>query len=648
MNAPLQTQKVRTTCNRDCPDACSILVTVENGRATHLGGDPEHPVTQGFLCHRTSHFLSTQYSERRLTTPLLRSKVSGKLLPVSWQESLDFVASELLRFRKESGPESIFFYRSGGTLGMMSSVVESFWEHFGPITMKRGDICSGAGDAAQIEDFGIEDSSDFFDLRHAKSILLWGKNPFVASPHLLPLLKECRQKGAKLVLIDPVCHKTAAWCDDYIQVRPGGDFALAMAATQLLFDENRLAPDVDSYCDHVAGFGQLAHSRSLADWLAEADVTEAQVRVVADLLTDHAPATILVGWGMGRKRNGAAVVRALDALAAVTGNLGVAGAGVSFYYKRKGAFDTSFVKGNAPRTICEPLFGKELLSMSDPPIRAVWVMCGNPVVMLPDSNTTAASLRSRELLVVCDHNLTDTAELAHVVFPTTTLLESDDLLGSYGHHYLSASRPVIAPPKEVKADLQIIQELAARVGLSHVVEGTATEWKERMIAPKLGSHNITLKDLENGAVRNPLAPPVLFSERTFATPSGKVNLVHEMPPSPSVPNQEYPLLLMALSSPDSQCSQWVKPDTSLLEVTVHPQSACGIPDGGLGVLQSALGSMNIVVRHDSRQRKDVAIAPKGGHLRDGRCANALVEAVLTDLGEGGALFDQPVRLSPIT
>ncbi len=637
----------KTLCNRDCPDACSIVATVEEGRVTHLGGDPDHPITQGFLCYRTSHFLETQYSRERITRPLLRSKQSGRLLPVSWQEALDFTAQELLRLRKESGPSSIFYYRSGGTLGMMGAVVDRFWEHFGPVTVKRGDICSGAGDAAQMEDFGIEDSSDFFDLRSAKSILLWGKNPYVSSPHLLPLLKECQRAGAKLVLVDPVHHKTAGLCQDFVQVRPGGDFALAMAVAQILFEQKWIDSEAASYCDKLPGFVRLVQSRTLAEWLSEADTSRESAFLLAELLGKAKPATILIGWGMGRRRNGAAVVRALDALVALTGNLGIPGGGASFYYKRRGAFDTSFVKGVAPRTVCEPLFGREVLSLSDPPIRAVWVMAGNPVVMLPDSQTTAEALRSRDLVVVCDHLLTDTAELAHVVLPTTTLLESDDLLGSYGHHYLGVARPVVPPPSEVKSDLEIIQALAERVGLSDVVYGSARDWQAKMVSPRLSPHGISLDTLEAGPVRNPLAPPVLFADRKFATASGKVNLIDSLPPSPSLPSPEFPLLLMALSTIDSQSSQWARPQIGPVELTVHPDCANGIPDGGVGLLASAIGKMEVRVRHDPAQRRDVALLPKGGHLRDGRCANALTEAHLTDLGEGGALYDQPVKLTAL-
>ena len=153
----------KTICNRDCPDACGIVATVEDGKVTKIRGDKEHPVTRGFLCYRTSLFLSTQYSAARIKTPLLRH--NGKFHPISWDEALDMAVDRLMRIRNESGPAAIFHYRSGGSLGLLKHLCDYFFEQFGPVTIKRGDICSGAGDAAQELDFGEEDSHDIFDLR---------------------------------------------------------------------------------------------------------------------------------------------------------------------------------------------------------------------------------------------------------------------------------------------------------------------------------------------------------------------------------------------------------------------------------------------------------------------------------------------------
>src|SRR3954470_3585893 len=287
----------KTLCNRDCPDACSIVAHVEDGRVVRLGGDPSHPVTQGFLCWRTNNFLPMQYSPERLTTPLLRGK------PVSWDEALDYAARELLRIRAESGPAAIFHYRSGGNLGALRHLSDYFFEQFGPTTRKRGDICSGSGDEAQMLDFGEEDSHDIFDLLNSRNIILWGKNPIVSSPHLVPVLKDAR---ASKLLIDPVWHKTARLCDNFLQPRPGGDFALAMAVARLLFERGWTDPAAGQYCDHLDELRLLADRDTVAGWCARADVAPADAEDLARRLGPGKPTAIVVGWGMGRRTTGGA------------------------------------------------------------------------------------------------------------------------------------------------------------------------------------------------------------------------------------------------------------------------------------------------------------------------------------------------------
>jgi anaerobic selenocysteine-containing dehydrogenase len=244
--------------------------------------------------------------------------------------------------------------------------------------------------------------------------------------------------------------------------------------------------------------------------------------------------------------------------------------------------------------------------------------------------------------------MTDTARLAHLVLPTTTLLEADDLLGAYGHHFLGTARPVVAPPPEVKSDLEIMQGLAARVGLADVMAGDARAWKERLVAPRLGPHGVTVDALDGGQVKNPLAAKVLFEGRRFKTASGKVNLITEAPPAEATRGADpaYPLWLMSLSTADAQSSQWSRRLDGPAVVTVHPDAARGLPDGALARLESAVGSLQVRIAHDPEQRRDVAIIPKGGHWAAGRCANALLRARTTDLGEGGALYDERVRLVP--
>lgn len=639
--------QIKTSCNRDCPDACGIVATVEDGRVTRLQGDPEHPVTRGFLCYRTNRFLERQYDPGRLTTPLILR--SSGLEPASWDEALDLVAAKMVRVREESGGAAILNYRSGGSLGLMKHIIDYFFERFGPVTIKSGDICSGAGDAAQLADFGEEDSHDLFDLLNSRTIVLWGKNPYVSSVHLLPVLREARSRGARLVQIDPVRHRGADLAQIFLQPRPGGDMAVALGILRLLFEWGKTDPDAASYCDNLDELRAAALSRPLGGWADLAGVSAEEIERVSRAYADG-PSAILVGWGLQRRARGSATVRLLDALCAVSGNLGVAGGGVSFYFKRRGAFDLSFTRGLAiaPRSIPEPLLGPGILAAVDPPIRMVWVSNANPVAMLPDSHTVARALHTRELTVVVDAFLTDTARTAHVVLPTTTMLEDDDLVGAYGHHYLGNVRPVVPPPDGVKSDYRILQELAPRVGLDAELARSVCDWKRRLLGPVSGQ-GASLEALEHGPVRNPLVPEVLFAGRRVPTATGRVNLIRELDPEPPRATAERPLLLMALASEKSQASQWPShQQEGPATVTVHPDAANGFRHGDLVRLESGLGSIEVVVKLDPRQRRDVALMDKGGWLHRGRCANVLVLAQATDAGGGAAYYDTPVRLLPLS
>ncbi|MEW6279848.1 MAG: molybdopterin-dependent oxidoreductase, partial [Candidatus Eremiobacterota bacterium] len=281
----------------------------------------------------------------------------------------------------------------------------------------------------------------------------------------------------------------------------------------------------------------------------------------------------------------------------------------------------------------------EILACSDPPIRMIWVTAGNPVSMLPDSASLREAFQRSEFNVVVDTHPTDTTDLAHLVLPTLTLLEDDDVLGAYGNHFLRASRPAVEPPGEARHELWIWQRLAGRLGLGDLLEGSPRDWKRRLLRPE-----VSLEEVERGAVRNPTAPLVLFADRRFPTVTGRVNLLTEAPENPVRLTPEYPLSLLAVSVPQAQSSQWSVAAPSPPEVRVHPDSAAGLRDGCEARLESRLGALRVVVRHDPAVHAEVALMAKGGMLRAGACANALVEARETDGGGGAAFYDQPVRL----
>lgn len=638
----------RTTCSRDCPDACALLATVEDENVTALRGDPDHPVTRGFLCFRTSRFLEVQDSPLRVRRPLARR--GGRLVEVGWEEALDLAAERLRAVRAESGPAAIFHYRSGGSLGILKHLTDLFFARLGPCTTKIGDICSGAGEAAQVEDFGVSDSNALFDLQNSRHVLLWGKNATVSNVHLVPLLREARARGAGVVLIDPVHHRTAALCDRVLQPAPGRDFELAMGVTRLLF-EGGIDREAAAACRGLAAFEALCRARPVAAWAAAADLAVDDLEFLAECLREG-PTAILVGWGLQRRLRGAATVRALDALCAISGNLFRAGGGCSFYFRRRKAFAPFGTLPEPPRSLREPLLGQDLLAARDPRVRLAWVTAGNPVAMLPDSAAVARAFEQVEFLVVADCLLTETARRAHLVLPVPTMLEDDDLLGAYGHHWLGESRPVVPLRDGMLHEVEILQRLARRLGLDGFPLGPIDELKEmalREIAP-FGAGLAALR-AAGGTLRSPVSGPVLFPEGRVATPDGRVRLLAEAPPDPEVPvppadeGSSGPLWLFSNSTEKSQGSVWAgRGPGERTWVAVHPDALPSVPAGALVEVKSCVGRLIAELRHDDRQRRDVAIVPKGRPFDRGQSANALIAARPTDLGLGAAYLDCLVRI----
>ena len=641
--------KLKTACNRDCPDGCGIIASVENGRVVRLQGDPNHPVTAGFLCHRTSRFLDRQYDPHRITQAMIRKHkgtTDDHWQTVPIDEAFDLVAAKLLEFREQFGSASIMNYRCGGSMGMMKYVTDYFFQKFGPVTIKSGDVCAGAGDWAQEQDFGTQDSNDFFDLLNAKTIFLWGKNVYVSHVHLLPVLKKAKSNGTKIVLIDPVKHRTASICDEYFQIAPGADAALAFAMARWLHENGQLDPRVNEFCENYEQYLKLIYSQSFEQWVAKTGLTQDEVIQLAHSYS-HRPTTILVGWGMQRRRNGAAIIRAIDALAAVSGNIGKQGAGVSFYFPRKGAFDLSFIdESSAPRKIPEPMLGKGIEQASDPPIKMVFVSAANPVTNIPDSQTVKQALSDR-FTVVVDMFMTDTAHCADVILPAATMLEDRDLIGAYGHHYLNKVAPVVDAPDDAMTDYRITQQLARRVGLTGEFDSDANAWMERMMKP-LVPHGITFENVGDQVSRNPNSGKIVFEGQNFPTKSGKANLITEYAhPTPMI-GDEFPLRLMAMSTDQAQASQWqAEQQVGPAIARIHPDAANGFPEGSIVEMKSNFGSMQVQIEFDDQQRTDVALIDKGGWMSAGRCANLLIQAQCSDEGQCAVYYDTPVKLSAV-
>jgi anaerobic selenocysteine-containing dehydrogenase len=581
-----------------------------------------------------------QYHPERITQPLVRR--DGQFVAVTWDEALDLIAGTLARIRAESGPEAVLHYRSGGSLGIVKTVNDWFFECFGGARVKKGDICSGAGEAAQEADLGISEAHALDDLLESRIIVLWGKNVVTSFVHMLPVLKAARARGTPVILIDPMPTRTARFADLVLQPRPGCDRFLALGVAREIYAHEWVDPTLETWSRDAAGFRTLALSRPTAAWAAAADVPLAGVERLAEMYATLRPGNIQVGWGLGRRLHGAATVRVIDALAALTGNYGVSGGGVTFYYRRRAAFDVERYKAPpARRGLLEATLGAEIEAATDPPVRAVVIDNGNPVAMLPDSQGVARALRSREFVVVLDHQMTDTARCADVVLPVTTMLEETDVVGAFGHHYLGATTPVATRPEAARSDLEIYQALAERLGFADAMAGTARQWAERLLRPV--ADRVRFEELQQRATQNPLAARVLFEGKRFATPDGRYHFVTEVDVELPAEDAEFPLQLGSFSTPKAQSSQWSEAwDGSPLEAHCHPD-ASPVPDGGVCWLASRIARLQVTVRHDAAMRRDLVAVPKGGWMMHGRAANALVRARLTDHGLAAAYYDEGVR-----
>ena len=384
--------------------------------------------------------------------------------------------------------------------------------------------------AAQKADFGVRVGNDPADFVNSSTLFIWGKNPYKTSIHMLPLLREAREKGAHIVLIDPVRTKTANLAHEHVAPRPGTDGYLAAGIAKLLLDMG--LADEQFIAEHTAGYDKyrrLIDSITLPQVAETCDLPIAVLERLARLYGERKPASIILGYGINKWRESFEMIRLIDALAALTGNIGVSGGGVNHGFPTRRHFDGRVLTpqpGSSGREIAEPLLGPSLLA-ADPPVKMIWINGTNPVASCPDSNTVIKALKSLSFVVVVDHFLTDTADLAHLFLPATTFFEEEDVLVSWGHNWIGPVNKVIEPLGEARSDLRIVQDLAARAGAGRP-DGRYAEGMAHPVLAPMERAGLSVEQVMEGPVRCPVAPMVAFADCKFPTPSGKFEFTDRM------------------------------------------------------------------------------------------------------------------------
>jgi len=661
----MATRVVRGACPHDCPDTCAMHVTVDDGRATKVAGDPDHPITVGFLCGKVSNYLERVYADERILHPLVRA--NGDFRRASWEEALDVAADGLLRAGEQFGGESILPYSYMGTQGLIQGNIMSarVMNALGASNLERT-ICATAGYTGTAMAHGVSPEVDPEEWPNARYLLIWGWNPLSTAPHLWRKLLDARKQGARLVVVDPFRSRTARLADEHLRPLPGTDAALAIGMMRAIVDAG--LHDEDWCRAHADGYDELLAElagTSVEDCAAICGVEAETIARVGRDFASVRPALLRLGVGAQRHAGAPAAYSTIASLPALTGAWKDRGGGCSYIpLATAGAISSHPLEREdlrpcAVRTINMSQLGQALTDPElDPPVKALVCWNSNPAAIAPDQERVLEGLRRDDLFtVVLEQFMTDTAEQADVVLPATTQLEHLDVVFSWGHHYVTWNEPAIEPVGESKPNTEVFRLLAGHLGLddpcfresdAELVDALLADFDEN----GLRERGWTKVDLGQG--------PVPHAEGGFGTETGRVTLHARYEPPAEVADaelaQRFPLALVTpkthlflnstFANQRRQHSAQPRPE---LVISPEDASARGVKDGGQVRVFNDRGAFECTARVSDDARPGVLVAPMGWWNRDyagGRSAQATTPQLLTEDGNAPTFNDNRVEIAP--
>lgn len=689
------TSTIRATCPHDCPDTCAMLVTVKDGVAIEVKGDPDHPNTAGALCTKVSRYVERTYHAERLLFPQKRvgRKGEGKFVRISWDEALDIIAAKLKSIA-EQDPLAILPYSYAGTMGLVQgeSMSMRFFNKIGASDLDRT-ICASAGSVGYQYTIGAKIGTDTEQFEHAKLIIIWGSNPIASNLHFWMKVQEAKRRGATIIAIDPYRSLTAEKCHQHIALLPGTDTALALGLMHVLIRDDYL--DHDYIKNYTLGFDQLA--QRVKTWTPEhtakicgiaPEVVEQLAQLYGKTALQGEAVAIRLSYGIQRTHGGGMAVRNVACLPALVGAWRQPAGGILLssgdsFPKRLDRLQRPDLRTTSSlqkqRLINMSTIGDDLLKSTSkefgPAIQALIVYNSNPVAVAPESPKVASGFAREDLFtVVLEHFQTDTADYADILLPATTQLEHTDIHATYGHLYMMANNPAIQPLGESKPNTEIFRLLAARMGFN---DPCFSESDDDIAAQAFDSTNqraihfdwASLKKTGWQKLNMPLAP---FAQGGFPTASGKCEffsakmqadgldpLPAYIPPYESVQSapqlaQVYPLAMISPPARNFLNSTFVNV-MSLRDtegepyLDIHPQDAHarGILDGDMVRTFNDRGSMIMKARVTDKTRAGLVVGLSiwwKKYAGDGKNANELTSQRLTDMGRAATFYDVLVQV----
>jgi anaerobic selenocysteine-containing dehydrogenase len=670
-------QTIRTVCAHDCPDQCSLLAHVEDGRIVRIEGDPDHAFTAGFACAKVHHDHELAHSPERIRTPLRRTgpKGEGHFAPIAWDEALGEIVDRWQAIMREDGPEAILGYAYSAHQGQFNrGLLLGLFHALGTSRLQAGTVCDTCAEAGWDAACGSVGGADPESVAQSDVIVAWGADLLTTNVHLWPFVERARQAGAQLVVIEPRRSRTAERADWHLAVNVGTDAALALGVMHVLARDG--LADRDYLARRTVGFDRLEREvlpRFTPERVAAiTGVSPSDLQRLAHLYGRARAPFIRLGEGMSRSHQGGQAIRAVALLPGVVGAYEKAGGGALLMTAASFGIDaTALRRPSGPATarmVNHSRLGEALLTMTNPRLRALFVAANNPAVTCPDAGTVRRGLAREDLFtVVHDPFLTDTARYADVVLPAATYLETEDLHRAYGTYYVQFANPVVAPQGEAWPNRRLAQELARRLGLRDAVFSMSTDELLQQLARDARGPAAAI-DLARIRETGPVKVALPAGGQRFATPSGKLEFYSEalaaqglpaMPdwvedPTDAETARRWPLRL--LTAPGYHQSHTAFSGVARLrrrqgepECVLHPDDAAarGLRDGEAVRLHNDHGSVTFRLRISDETPPGVAFVP--GQRPSGEAVSGTINMIVpdrySDLGEGATY--QSTRLDVV-
>ena len=670
-----------SVCPLDCPDTCSLAVTVVHDEVVQVRGSKVNPLTRGAICAKVANYYPEfVHGASRLRTPLKRvgAKGSGQFEAISWPEALSTIHEKVSVKIDRFGPQTVLPLNYAGPHGFLAgdSMSARFFHRLGASLLKRRPLCGGIRSEAYQYTYGSVPGIPLQQVALSKLIIVWGNNATACNLHLMRQINRARNEGARLVVVDPKRTRVAEQADLHLAVRPGTDVVLALCVARALHELDAI--DHDFVKNHVLGydaFREVAAQFSMADAARICGLQEADIQQLVDWYRTLNPAVIAWGNGLERNQNGGSGIRAIAALPAIAGKLGVAGGGL--VAAASSAFPTTSHRLQRPDLIPPGTRTVNILDVStllldadlEPPISALFIYNHNPVIVHPNQNLMKQALARDDLFIIgIDIVMTDSMKYADIVLPACSHFEHDDIFAAYGQQYLQRAEPVIPPVGMSLPNTEIFRRLASAFGFDddcfrtsdlELMNEALDENDDRMRGhqPSELPTDLALKMTIDGE------EPVLFKNIFPDTASGKVELYSEflktkydLPlPRYIALDSDYPLTLISPASEKQITSTFgsVKDCDATPVLEMHPidATARNLSNGSTVKLSNDLGEVFLPLSVTDAVRPGCVYSTKGAWFKttpNQQTVSALVPQSKADLCEGACFNDTRVEVTQAT